>query len=85
MDSKIELYLYLMKNNLKFPDANENSSENCVDLTAGIISAGDLKIEKPKVNHRPFVGEHTDPNLQYEEFTKEYVTGNKFYTLDILR
>ncbi|WP_024466039.1 hypothetical protein [Treponema pedis] len=78
MDSKIELYLYLMKNNLKFPDANENSSENCVDLTAGIISAGDLKIEKPKVNHRPFVGEHTDPNKQYKQFIRDNPSGEKF-------
>ncbi|WP_024468313.1 hypothetical protein [Treponema pedis] len=85
MDSKVELYLYLIKNNLKFPEANENCSENCADLTAGIINAGGLFIEKPKVNNRFFVSEHTDPNLQYEEFTKEYVTGSKFYTLDILR
>ena len=51
--------------------------ENCADLSADILNAGDVKTTKPKKMAYGLLGPLTGPNEQYGQFTKDHPAPQK--------
>ena len=55
-------------------ETGTNKSENCGDLTATVLGAGGVKIEKP-TSYVPGIGTFTSPNKQFDQVEKDNKSG----------